>query len=438
MRVNKYFAIAKQLGFEDIEFKSRTSKKLSISIFHEKVENYEVSENETLYIRGIVNGKMVSGQTENPKTIERILKEMVENASLIEDTKEQEIFAGSEKYKNFKSHNDALANTPVSEKIALCFEVEKKAKAYDPRISEVEVEYSETEASMNIVNSKGLKLTYKTSYGFLLSSVVAKDGDDTRSSYEYNVGQSLQSLDAECLVKESCENALSALHGSQCESNKYKVLLTPGVFSSLIGILMSNISGEAVNKGRTLLKDKLNEQVASKKFTLVENPHSKEYPYFYRAFDDEGVATSKKTIVEKGVLKTFLYNIEAAKQAKVESTGNGYGGASIGISPSFLQVKPGKKSKEELCEHIKNGIQITSVAGLHSGMNPLSGNFSLQASGYRIENGKITTPVNLITIAGNLFDVFKDIEEVGSDVKLSMSGVLAPSVVIKSIAISGK
>ena len=77
MKVNKYFAVAKQLGFEDIEFKSRTSKKLSISIFHEKVENYTVSENETLYIRGIVNGKMVSGQTENAQSIERILKEMV-------------------------------------------------------------------------------------------------------------------------------------------------------------------------------------------------------------------------------------------------------------------------------------------------------------------------------------------------------------------------
>ena len=87
---------------------------------------------------------------------------------------------------------------------------------------------------------------------------------------------------------------------------------------------------------------------------------------------------------------------------------------------------------------IKDGIQITSVQGLHAGMNPLSGDFSLQASGYRIEDGKITTPVNLITIAGNLFEVFKNIEEVGSDVKLSMSGVLAPSVVIKSLAISGK
>ena len=176
----------------------------------------------------------------------------------------------------------------------------------------------------------------------------------------------------------------------------------------------------------------------SKKFTLIENPHSKEYPYFYRAFDDEGVATYKKAIIEKGVLKTFLYNIEAAKEAKTTSTGNGYGGAAIGISSAFLEVKPGKKTKEEMVEKINNGIQITSVQGLHAGMNPLSGDFSLQASGYRIENGKITTPVNLITIAGNLFEVFKDIDEVGNDLHLSYSGILTPSVSVKKLAISGK
>ena len=438
MRVNKYFKVAKELGFEDIEFKSRTSKKLSISIFHEKVENYTVSENETLYIRGIVNGKMVSGITENEKSIERILKEMVENAALIEENKPQEIFGGSESYKRFKTHNDVLANTPVTEKINLCMEVEAKAKAYDSKVSEVEVEYSETESAMTIVNSKGLKLSYKSSYGVLVASVVAKDESDTRTGFKFNVGQSLEELKADELVKEACDSAINALHGTQCDSKKYKVLLTPNVFSSLIGILMSNVSGDAVNKGKTLLKDKLNEVVASKKFTLTENPHTKAYPFFYRSFDDEGVATSKKTIVGKGVLKTFLYNIEAAKQANKESTGNGYGGAAIGISPAFLEVKPGKKDKDALCAHIKNGIQITSVQGLHSGMNALSGDFSLQASGYRIEDGKITTPVNLITIAGNLFEVFKNIEEVGSDLTLAMSGMLVPSVVIKSLAISGK
>lgn len=439
MNFVKYFEYAKKIGFSDVEFKVQTSNKLSISVFQKKVENYSVSENETIYIRGIFNGKMVSGSSENANNVCKILDEMAVNATLIDEEKEQEIFAGSEKYKTFKTSSDKLAKVSVADKIALCLDVEAKAYDYDYRIAPgVEVEYQEVESAMKIVNSKGLKLSYKVNYGFVVLSVVAKSDNDTRTGFKFKILQDLDSLNVEQLVKDACDDAINALNGSQCESKKYKVLLAPNVFASFANVLLSSVSGDAVNRGKSLLKDKLNQQVASSKLTIVENPHSKEHPYFYRAFDDEGVATMKKAIVEKGVLKTFLYNIEEAKQAKVKSTGNGYGGSVIGVSTSFVEVKPGKKSKEELCEKIKDGIQITNVQGLHSGMNPLSGDFSLQASGYRIENGKITTPVNLITIAGNIFKMFNDIVDLGNDEYVTPGGMSSVSVYIKSLAISGK
>ena len=439
MNFVKYFEYAKKIGFSDVEFKVQTSNKLSISVFQKKVENYSVSENETIYIRGIFNGKMVSGSSENANNICKILDEMAVNATLIDEEKEQEIFAGSEKYKTFKTSSDKLAKVSIADKIALCLDIEAKAYDYDYRIAPgVEVEYQEVESAMKIVNSKGLKLSYKVNYGFVVLSVVAKSDNDTRTGFKFKILQDLDSLNVEQLVKDTCDDAINALNGSQCESKKYKVLLAPNVFASFANVLLSSVSGDAVNRGKSLLKDKLNQQVASSKLTIVENPHSKEHPYFYRAFDDEGVATMKKAIVEKGVLKTFLYNIEEAKQAKVESTGNGYGGSVIGVSTSFVEVKPGKKSKEELCEKIKDGIQITNVQGLHAGMNPLSGDFSLQASGYRIENGKITTPVNLITIAGNIFKMFNDIVDLGNDEYVTPGGMSSVSVYIKSLAISGK
>ena len=439
MNFVKYFEYAKKIGFSDVEFKVQTSNKLSISVFQKKVENYSVSENETIYIRGIFNGKMVSGSSENANNVCKILDEMAVNATLIDEEKEQEIFAGSEKYKTFKTSSDKLAKVSIADKIALCLDVEAKAYDYDYRIAPgVEVEYQEVESAMKIVNSKGLKLSYKVNYGFVVLSVVAKSDNDTRTGFKFKILQDLDSLNVDELVKDACDDAINALNGSQCESKKYKVLLAPNVFASFANVLLSSVSGDAVNRGKSLLKDKLNQQVASSKLTIVENPHSKEHPYFYRAFDDEGVATMKKAIVEKGVLKTFLYNIEEAKQAKVKSTGNGYGGSVIGVSTSFVEVKPGKKSKEELCEKIKDGIQITSVQGLHAGMNPLSGDFSLQASGYRIENGKITTPVNLITIAGNIFKMFNDIVDLGNDEYVTPGGMSSVSVYIKSLAISGK
>ena len=119
MNLKKYFAYAESIGFSDIEFKTQKKSKLSIQVFHSKVEQYQVSENETLYIRGIVNGKMVSGTTENLDNLKPVLDEMVLNAAIIEEVKEQELYAGSEKYKKLKTHNDALANIPASEKINL-------------------------------------------------------------------------------------------------------------------------------------------------------------------------------------------------------------------------------------------------------------------------------------------------------------------------------
>ena len=112
--------------------------------------------------------------------------------------------------------------------------------------------------------------------------------------------------------------------------------------------------------------------------------------------------------------------------------------AQIGVDTSFVYVKPSKKTVDDLLKSINNGIQITDVAGVHSGLNTISGDFSLQASGFRIENGKITTPVNLITIAGNLFDLLKNVVDVGNDSFLALNGTLTPSVVVKNVAVSGK
>ena len=202
-----------------------------------------------------------------------------------------------------------------------------------------------------------------------------------------------------------------------------------------MGFFLSNAIAEEVQKNTSLFKGKLNQQVASKKITIEERPLDKNP--FFRYFDDEGVATYNKKIIDKGVLSTFLYNLATAKKDGVESTGNGYrGGGKVGTSMANIVLKPGKKSEEELFREVNEGIYITSVEGLHAGMNAQSGNFSLQAKGFLIENGKKGKPVCLITVAGNLFDVFKNIKEVASNSNRH-GKTIASSVYLKSIAVSG-
>ncbi len=439
MNFKKYFEYASNIGFTDVEFKVQSNKNLSIGVFHKKVEEYTVSRCETYNIRGIYNGNMVSGSTENKDSICAILDQMKENASIIEIKKDQEIFAGSDKYRRKKTYSDELANVSIADKIAMCLELEQKCFDFDERIVEVSnCGYREEEKALTIVNSKGLKLSYKTNSGAFIVGVVAKEGDDIKASFNFKQGQSLKDFDLDEIAKDACEDTIKSLNAIQCKSGKYKAILSPGVFATFLGCYLMSLSGDAVNKGKSLSKDSLNQMVASKKLTVIEDPFTNEYPFLGRTFDDEGVATSKKTIIDKGELKTFLYNIEAAKEANVQSTGNGYGSSEINVGISYVTVKPGRKDLDALAASVKKGIYITNVEGTHAGMNTLSGNFSLQASGYLIEDGKIGTPVNLITIAGNVYDLLKDIREVGNDNKLTRGDINAPSVVIGKLSVSGK
>jgi PmbA protein len=182
---------------------------------------------------------------------------------------------------------------------------------------------------------------------------------------------------------------------------------------------------------------KINEKVASNKVTIEEKPLAR--TIFARWFDDEGVATKNKFIVKNGVLQGYLYNLTTAHKDGVTSTGNGYlGGGKMDVDFGFLVMKPGKKSLDELFAEIGNGVYITEVSGLHSGMNPQSGNFSLQSTGFLIKDGKKDRGLDLITVSGNIVELFKDIQAVGSDVRVFPSEVSCSSVIVKKIIVSGK
>jgi PmbA protein len=170
--------------------------------------------------------------------------------------------------------------------------------------------------------------------------------------------------------------------------------------------------------------------------TVEDKPLGK--TIFARWFDDEGVATYNKAIIKNGVLQTYLYNLTTAAKENRESTGNGSGaGSKVGTSPWYLEMKPGKLSQEELFKEVGNGVYITEVSGLHAGLNPQSGNFSLQSTGFLIKDGKKDRGLDLITVSGNLVKLFQDVQLVGNDSKEFIGGKY-PSVVVKTIGVSGK
>lgn len=438
MKYDIYFEKAKKANIEELEISISTESSLSFEWFRGELESYSTSKLSSLSARGTINGKVgyVNSEKIDKTTPDFVISKIIENAKVNNSNDETIIFKGSEHYTRKKVYNPKLEKICIEEKISLLKEIETKVKNADSHITDCEIAYSEAVEEYTLLNSYGLNLKTKTNYFVIYIQVIATGEDGaTKTGGKVHIGSDLDELNVEELCNEAVDDTISQLNGAPCISKKYKAILNSETTAALMGFFLSNAIAEEVQKNTSLFKGKLNQQVASKKITIEERPLDKNP--FFRYFDDEGVATYNKKIIDKGVLSTFLYNLATAKKDGVESTGNGYrGGGKVGTSMANIVLKPGKKSEEELFREVNEGIYITSVEGLHAGMNAQSGNFSLQAKGFLIENGKKGKPVCLITVAGNLFDVFKNIKEVASNSNRH-GKTIASSVYLKSIAVSG-
>ena len=441
MKYDKFFELAKQAGIEECELSVSTSYSLSFSLFHGEIDSYSSSSSSSYLMRGIYKGKLgaVSSDVYSNKLAQYFVDQIVANASVIENDDPVFIFKGSEKYRKINTFNKQLSTISVEKKIELAKEIESKIKTGDPRIVEVEtVAYDESSSSNTIINSHGLKLVQKNNYFLYYGGAVAKENGQTKTGGDLYFGNDFSKFDADELAKSIVKETIEQLGGYPCETATYKAVLDPEVVKSLLSAYVGSAIAEDVQKNSSLFVGKLGQKVASKKVTVEDLPLTRSV--FARSFDDEGVATYNKPIIKNGVLQTYLYNLTTAAKDGVQTTANGVvgGGSKVYTAPFFLKMKPGKKTQEQLFEEVGNGVYITSVQGLHAGLNPRSGNFSLQSTGYMIENGKKTHGLDIITVSGNLVDLFNSIIEVGGDSKTFISGMECPSVIVKKIAVSGK
>ena len=438
-KYDKFFALAKEAGLQEVELYISESRSLSISMFHGEVDEYKDNNGYSILARGILNGKCGSATADvwNKDKAAWLVKEMVANAKVIENDDPIFIFKGSEKYHKVNTFNKDLENVSIDAIMKGLLDVEKECRALDKRIVEVAgTEYNQVSSKTTLINSNGLNLVQKNNFYYYVVQCVAREGEQTKSGYDFFFDNDFSKFDAKKFAKKVVDQTVVQLGGEACASNKYKAVLHPDVVTSLLKAYIGHANAEEVQKKSSLFIGKIGQKIASKKVTIEDRPLQKNP--FARWFDDEGVATYNKAIIKNGVLQTYLYNLTTAAKDGVQTTGNGYGGGKKGVEPAFLYLKPGKKSLEELFAKVGNGVFITEVSGLHAGLNPQSGNFSLQSTGFMIENGKKGKPLDLITVSGNLLEIFQDVLEVGNDTYVSPSGVSAQSLLIKKIAVSGK
>ena len=376
---------------------------------------------------------------------EEAIKTLIENAKsaalTIENDDVKFIYEGDKEYKEIDCFKKELEGINPDKYIELALQMEKECKKQCDKVinfSSCAIGYGKS--TYGIINSKGLNLkNERNSLSAYVIPIIEADGEKY-DGMGYVLAQKLDDIKPDELAKQAIEEATSRIGGKSIPSGNYKIIINNEAMVSLLGTFSSIFNSEQAQKGLSLLQGKEGEIIASDIVTLIDDPHLKD-GLGTCSFDDEGVATYTKEIVTNGKLNTLLYNLKTANKAGVKSTGNGFKSSyasTVGVSETNFYIKPGEKTFDELCEIVKDGVIITEFAGLHSGASSVTGDFSLAAKGFMIENGKKTFPVEQITIAGNFFTLLKDIEEVGCDLKFPMSSIGSPSIIVKELSIAGK
>ena len=443
----KLFDAAKAAGFSDWELYYSKSDDFNVEIFKGEIFGYQNSATAGVSFRGTFNGKIGYSYSEKIEedVIDFLVGQAKQNAEVLEEETVEELFAGAESYPEVQTFNPELESVSPAEKIDAAVQLEKLAYAVDPRIkSVVDCVINTGGGETAIYNSLGLSLSAKSNFALAFVGLNSEENGKTKIGYGIWAGDNWKNLDVSKVAGEAARQALAKLNSESIVSGDYPVIFENTAFISLLGAFLPVFFAENVQKGFSLLEGKLGTGIASSALTLRDDPL---LPGLLGSapFDSEGVPTRNKAVVENGILKTFLHNLKTAAKDGVAPTGNGFKPsfrAPVMITGTNFYASPSETPRSGLLAQMGEGLMLTELEGLHSGANIISGDFSLLSSGFVVENGKIARPVEQITVAGNFYDLLKDIVAVASDFRYSFPSsagyIGSPSVFVKSLACSGE
>ena len=441
--IQRVLAAAREAGITAAEIYLSSGDSFRAMCQQGQVNNYTVNSTRGLSLRGLYQGKMGYAATEafDDEAVAQLVRGVKESAALIEDEDVQEIYPGDAEYPALDQYNPALDQVPEARKLQFVLDLEKCAKEKDPRIVQLTYDMlSTTSGQTRIANSYGLNLSFRDNLAVAVASALAKEGDRVSTGTGFAISRDFEALSVEKIAGEAVEEALFMLHAAPVPSGTYRAIIHSRCMPDLLGVFSDVFSAENAQKGMSLLAGKEGEVIAAPCVTLMDDPL---LPggLASRPFDAEGVAARPKAVIENGRLTTLLHNLNTARKAGVKTTGNaakgGYAGT-VEVAPSNFYLKPGEKSLEQLTAEMGEGLVITDVSGLHAGANAISGDFSLIAQGYTVKNGRKDQPVERITVAGNFYQLLKNIRAVGSDLCFPGSSMGSPSVDVGEIAVAGK
>lgn len=432
---------AMKQGADEAESFIMFDKELTIEVADQEVENMKVAETRGLGMRVIKDGRMGFAYTADltANGLDFVVKQALDNAKIAaQDEFNRLPQPGDDKYPQLDIYDPAIEQIPEEKKIQLAKDIERYAREYDRRVKITErCGYQDALYHVAIVNSNGINQEYRGAYCGAYAFLVAQEGDEQQTGFGLQYRLKFDQLDPKQVGEEGAEKAVRMLGAKEIGTQRATIVLDPYVATNFLGVIAPALSAEAVQKGKSLFAGKVGQQVGSSLLTIIDDG-AMEGAVVSAPMDGEGVPAGKTVLIEKGKLKGFMHNTYTAAKDGVTSTGNGTRASFKGtpeVGTTNFYIAPGDTSREKLLREVDKGLYITEVMGMHTA-NPISGDFSVGASGLWIEKGEFVQPVKGVAIAGNIKDLLNSIDCIGTDLTFFV-GKGSPTIRISRMTISG-
>ena len=335
----------------------------------------------------------------------------------------------------------AYSAASTDDKVTMAIELERMVRGADPRIRQVDsADYGDASVEVALVSTTGIRAVTRRTAAYVSVSAIAGDGGESHSGTGFSVGRSASALDLERAGRDAVRRAVRLLGAGKARSGRVTVVFDPRVASTLVSVVSSALSGEAVVKGRSFFAGRVGEEVASAGVTLVDDPTD---PRAYGAapFDGEGLACRRNVLIGGGVLTGFVYDTVSARRAGTVSTGSAVRGGFAGVPGAgcrAIALSPGELDGAAIVAAVGDGVYVQSVTGVHSGVNPVSGDFSVGAEGLMIRTGELAEPVREVTVASTLQRMLRSVLYVGGDVEWLPGAAAGQTLAIGDLQLSGR
>ncbi len=441
LTAEKILEMAKSFGADAAEVFLRSSTATVIEVKEGAVDAFERARDLGAGLRVIADGRMgFAFATEmSDEAVSKLARSAVTNARNTESDPFQTIPDQKGPYASPVIYDGRLAFVADEEKIERVLAMEREAFAADKRITRIrKAQASFSESETMIANSHGAFVSYRGTACSSSIEVVAEEKGESQAGWDFDVNRFYTRLEIEEVGRRAARRAAGLLGARRIDSVRAPVLLENHVAAELLSIIASGFSAENVQKHKSLFAGRMNTQVFSTVLTVYDDG-GLDAGLGTAPCDDEAVPMSKKTVISNGTLLMYLYNSYAAKKDGVSSTGNAVRGGFKGlpgVGATNLYIEPGRYTHDDMLSSIDRGLFVTEIMGSHTA-NPISGDFSVGATGFWIEKGRLSYPVREATIAGNLLDLMKNVISVGSDLRFT-GRIGSPSLLVKDVSIGGR